>query len=102
VFRINTNNLIAGDYNADGFVNDDDYVVWQANFGSTTALAADGNDNNIIDAADYNIWRDNLGNSVHELSAGSGAIVVPEPTTLALVLLVLPTLLGVRRRARMS
>src|SRR5690606_27972087 len=32
-----------GDYNGDGVVDGDDYLVWQGAFGSTTDLSADGN-----------------------------------------------------------
>ena len=85
VYKILTNELIAGDYNADGEVDDEDYAVWKADFGSTTNLDADGNGNNVVDAADYAVWRDNLGNSVHDLG-GSGAGNVPEPAALALAL----------------
>jgi len=81
VYRIATDELIVGDYNADGEVDDADYTVWNANFGATAGpgLAADGNGDNIVDAADYTIWRDNLGNSVHALGAG-GSSAVPEPS----------------------
>lgn len=86
VYRIATNEVIAGDYNADGRVDDEDYEVWKADFGSTTKLDADGNDNDVVDAADYTVWRDNFGNSVHDLS-GSGAVSVPEPASAVLLLL---------------
>ncbi|MEM9660415.1 MAG: hypothetical protein AAF961_18785, partial [Planctomycetota bacterium] len=42
-------------------VDDADYEVWRAAFGSTSDLAADGNRNGRVDAGDYTIWRDNLG-----------------------------------------
>jgi hypothetical protein len=86
VYRIRTNNLIDGDYNADGEVDEADYAVWNANFGATAGagLAADGNGDNIVDAADFTIWRDNLGNSVRAIGAGGGS-AVPEPTAIALV-----------------
>jgi hypothetical protein len=85
VYKILTNELIAGDYNADGEVDDADYAVWKADFGSTENLDADGNGNNVVDAADYAVWRDNLGNSVHDLG-GSGSVSVPEPGALGLLL----------------
>lgn len=97
VYKIKTNALVAGDYNADGDVDDADYDVWKADFGSTTRLAADGNKNSVIDAADYAVWRDNFGNSAH--NAGSGSLSVPEPA--GLVLLLSTATLGlIRRRAR--
>lgn len=76
MFRIATDNHIAGDYNADGKVDDSDDDVWKADFGSTSKLDADGNDDTFVDAADYVIWRDNLGNTVGEEIGGP---VVPEP-----------------------
>jgi hypothetical protein len=84
VFRINTNELLSGDYNADGEVDDLDYDRWSATFGSTgSALAADGNKNGVVDAADYAVWLKNFGASVHA-GAGSGG-GVPEPGTSALL-----------------
>lgn len=79
VYRILTNELIAGDYNADGEVDDADYAVWKADFGSTTILDADGNGDDVVDAADYTVWRDNFGSSVHNLAGGGGSVSVPEP-----------------------
>ena len=99
LYRIQTNNVIAGDYNADGEVNDADFTVWTANFGATAGpgLAADGNADNVVDAADYTVWRDNLGNSVHEMAQGGTG--VPEPVTLVL-LAELAGLLVLRNRHR--
>jgi glucose/arabinose dehydrogenase len=97
VFKINTTQLLTGDYNADGTVNAADYVVWRKTFGSTTNLAADGNHNNVIDDGDFTVWRNNFGNTVHTL--GLGAAGVPEPS-LAVVAVQLTLLLAVRRRRR--
>jgi hypothetical protein len=104
VYRIVTNNLLAGDYDADGKVDDADFAVWKSNFGATAGggLAADGNGNNIVDAADYTVWRNNFGNSAHNLGAGSGGTSVPEPTTaLLLGQLMVLQLLRWTRRARL-
>jgi hypothetical protein len=53
---------LLGDYDGDGittpdngFVEANDYVVFQNTQGSTTDLRADGNDDGIVDALDYNI-----------------------------------------------
>jgi glucose/arabinose dehydrogenase len=84
VYRIATNALLKGDFDADGDVDDDDFDVWKAAFGSPLPNpAADGNGNGIADAADYVVWRKNLGASVHT-GAGGGA-AVPEPVTLAYI-----------------
>jgi hypothetical protein len=76
----------AGDYNADGEVDLDDYLEWKTTFGSSKQLQAGGNFNGKVDAADFTVCRDNL---VGELEAGGGAIAggaVPEPGSLPLVL----------------
>ena len=62
---------VAGDYNSDGTVDAEDYVVWQANIGSTTSLAADGNLNGVVDTADYMVWRSNFGQSSPAGGGGS-------------------------------
>jgi hypothetical protein len=73
--------LAAGDYNADGAVNQADYTYWRSNFGSLNRLAADGSNSNQIDAADYVIWRKRVS------APGSGTMVgVPEPSGYVLTL----------------
>lgn len=99
VFRINTTQLLAGDYNADGVVNNDDYNVWRSSFGITTAGSrADGNGNGAVDAADYVIWRNNLGASVHTGSGSSFGTEVPEASTFACFLWTVAGVLVARRR----
>ena len=90
VYRLVTDNLIPGDYDADGDVDADDYRAWSAAFGTSDA-AADGNGDGVVDAADYAVWRTNLGSSVH---SGTGSVaaagennVVPEPSIMSSVLL---------------
>ena len=99
VFRIATNALLAGDYNADGEVDETDYTVWKASFGSTSALAADGNGNGVVDAADYTVWRNHLGTSVHTGSGVGTVSPVPEPASAAIFAQLLGLLtLATRRR----
>ncbi len=74
IFRIDTDSLLDGDFNADGIVNENDLVAWRDTYGSREALAADGNGDGVIDAADYTIWRDALGG---QPASSSG---VPEPS----------------------
>lgn len=95
---------LPGDYDLNGVVDAADYARWRTTFGNTVSPAgtlADGNGNGKVDAADYVVWRDNLGASVASGSALSSS-VVPEPTTLALVLAgpCSVYLLGSRRRQR--
>jgi glucose/arabinose dehydrogenase len=70
IFRIRYVNPLAGDYDIDGDVDQADYGVWVASYGSNLLLAADGNRDGVVDAADYTVWRDNLGAT---LSAEAGA-----------------------------
>lgn len=90
LYRIATNQLLIGDFDSDGDVDNSDYAKWRAGFGSAAAHpAADGNSNATNDAADYAAWRKNFGASVHA-GAGSGAGAnVPEPGNLILLTLFL-------------
>lgn len=83
--------LLIGDYNFDGTVDAEDFVVWQQSFGSTTNLSADGNQDGSVDAADFTIWRD------HFAAGGGSTAAVPEPCSL-LLLASLASLTGWRRR----
>jgi hypothetical protein len=80
---------VAGDYDADGDVDGNDFLVWQRTLDSTTNLAADGSKNGVVDGADLTVWRGHF-SSATELTA-----VVPEP---AAVLLVTFACCGVRLR----
>jgi glucose/arabinose dehydrogenase len=101
IFRITTNELLLGDYNADGDVDNEDYVVWKTNFGVTSGagLAADGNGDNAINAADYTVWRDHLGDSVQLLGTSIGGSAVPEPAAVT-ILFNLTVLLSLCVRSR--
>jgi glucose/arabinose dehydrogenase len=82
VFRINTTQLLPGDYNADGSVNAADYTVWRDTLGQsvTAHSGADGDGSGVIDAGDYTLWTTNFGMSVHASSPGGGS-AVPEPAS---------------------
>jgi len=61
IFRVRYVNPIAGDYDINGLVDQNDYAVWRANYGSNLLLAADGNRNGVVDTADFVIWRKAFG-----------------------------------------
>ncbi len=75
---------IPGDYNNDGTVDAADYLVWRKNTGTDATLPNDPI-RGIIGAAQYDQWRANFGQTAS--GAGSGASLIPEPATVALLLL---------------
>jgi hypothetical protein len=91
---------IPGDYNGDNVVDAADYTIWRDTLGSTTDLRANGDNGGasagVIDSADYDLWKSNFGVA---LGAGSGSqAVVPEPTSLTLMIGCASLLLTARRR----
>jgi hypothetical protein len=81
---------VSGDYNNNGVVDADDYVVWRKNVGKNVTLP-NRVTTGMIGTADYNAWRANFGKSVS--GSGSGLLAaggtVPEPTAGVLVALLL-------------
>lgn len=109
IWRIATDNLLVGDFNADGHVDNSDFSLWHDSFGDVadgTPPPADANGNGVVDAADYTIWRDNLGASVHDplVSSAQATSNVPEPTSALLIVQLIGLILAngwhVRRRRR--
>jgi T5SS/PEP-CTERM-associated repeat protein len=86
---------VPGDYNDDGKVDAADYVVWRKYSGTPTTLPNDPH-GGTIGTLQFNTWRANFGNM-----AGSGGAseneAIPEPATLVLLLVAIPTM---RRRQR--
>lgn len=85
---------LAGDYNNDGVVDSIDYAVWREALGTSTPLPNDSI-GGTIGSAQFNQWRDNYGAS----NPGSGAVTIPEPTGMLLILLTLGGVCGRRRMA---
>lgn len=85
-----------GDYDLDGDVDGEDFLVWQRTMGSTTDVAADGNGDGMVDEADLAIWQNAFA------STSNSAFAIPEPNSLLLVisLLVWPFLSGGNKRQR--
>ena len=69
-----------GDYNNDGVASPADRNVWRLAYGATGNQPADGNRDGKVDAADYTVWRD-------AYAARLGAVAIPEPASVAMVLL---------------
>ncbi|TWT37717.1 Soluble aldose sugar dehydrogenase YliI precursor [Posidoniimonas corsicana] len=77
IYRVRYVNPLAGDYDIDGDVDQDDYTVWRQSYGSNLLLAADGNGDGRVDAADYTVWRDNLGASLAPSLATTTEVAAP-------------------------
>ena len=77
--------LIAGDFDGDGDVDGADLAQWESDYGVNGTSDADGDGDS--DGADFLAWQRNFGFGVLSASA-----TVPEPTSLALILLGLPWL----------
>jgi hypothetical protein len=61
--------FLAGDYDVNGVVDNNDYNVWRASFGNFVGESpVDGNGDTVVDAADYVIWRDNFGKSTADIA----------------------------------
>jgi hypothetical protein len=83
------------DFNDDGKVDGNDFLVWQRGLGVGTTLAqGDADGDGDVDGGDLTIWRSQFG-------PGSGAAAVPEPATLALGLAALGLLTTLARRREM-
>jgi autotransporter-associated beta strand protein len=83
------------DFNNDDFIDGADFLIWQQNFGGSGGLAeGDANGDTLINDQDLAIWREQFGGAG---SAAAGA-AVPEPATLATLLMALASMVAVRRR----
>lgn len=72
----------SADFNGDGVIDGNDFLVWQREFGQLHPLHADGNGDGVVDADDLALWKEQFGQSVGGV-AGQGA--VPEPSAISLL-----------------
>jgi hypothetical protein len=86
---------VAGDYNNDGVVDEDDYTVWRDHLGDADETAINNNgDGGGVSESDFDWWKQHFGDD------GSGGLAspVPEPAAALLAMLCGPLLLARRRR----
>lgn len=86
--------VVNPDFNSDGLVDAADYTLWRDSVG-TPSLLADADGSGAVDQADYQIWRQYYGQVV---SLANHFAPVPEPASLALVAVILPAAVTLRRR----
>jgi pectate lyase len=79
---------LAGDYNNDGTVDAADYVVWRQALVSGAELPNETESPGIIDHSDYAAWRANFG-AARPSAAGTAGETVPEPSAVAMFLLLI-------------
>ncbi|TWT87303.1 hypothetical protein Mal64_28410 [Pseudobythopirellula maris] len=88
---------VEGDYNGNGVVDAADFTVWRDSLNQTgEGLAADGDGDGAVDQDDYAVWVANFGQSA---SALAEAASVPEPASLALLLVAATACGALPRRA---
>jgi hypothetical protein len=69
-----------GDFNGDGIVTGNDFLVWQQSLGGAAnppGSGADGNGNGSIDAADLAVWGDNFGPAAAIAVAADAEFTLP-------------------------
>ena len=88
---------VTGDYNANGTVDAADYVLWRKG-----DIAADGNGDTVVDQADYDVWRANFGSPAAGAGSDLSNAAVPEPSSVAMLLLGLIGSCACRRRGSRS
>jgi autotransporter-associated beta strand protein len=87
------------DFDADGDIDGDDFLVWQRNVGGSGGLGqGDANGDSTINGDDLTIWRSQFSGA----SVVAAASPVPEPTAGVLVLVAMAGLISVGRRAAKS
>ncbi len=76
---------LSGDFDADGDIDGVDFGLWQSGYPTASgASLADGDadGDGDVDGTDFGIWQANYGTS-----AGAGAMAIPEPATLGVLIM---------------
>lgn len=76
---------VPGDFDADGAVTGRDFLLWQQEFGDTSGQSpADANRDDSVDELDLAIWTQHFGQVYG--AAMPGALAIPEPATIQMLL----------------
>jgi hypothetical protein len=92
--------IVPGDYNGDGQVSAADYTVWRDHVGSEVDTEVDGDKSGIVDQGDYDLWKANFGSHGGAGAIAAGNNAVPEPSTGVLAVLWSAILLIYRKRTQ--
>jgi glucose/arabinose dehydrogenase len=86
IYRMITNAVVPGDFDADGDVDSDDLPDWQSGYGANADGDADADGD--TDGSDFLIWQRNYGTKSTDFEPPSGSdIAVPEPLSGELIVL---------------
>lgn len=77
--------MLGGDFNDDGIVSAQDYIVWRDNLGSSVALPNDMTPGS-VDESDYALWRMNFGATLAGSASVTSSNPVPEPSAICIAL----------------
>ena len=89
---------LPGDYNQNGVVDAADYVLWRKNVGQPAGTLPNDTTGVAIGNAQYDLWRQNFGHPGSGSGSGLGANAVPEPSSIALLMVGIAALGGRRLR----
>jgi len=88
--------VVDGDYNENGVVDAADYVVWRDQLGSPAGTLPNDPTGVTIGTSQFDLWRASFSSS----GSGLGAMTVPEPT--AVILMLVGSVAALRRHRAMS
>ena len=86
--------FLPGDFDGNGIVDGDDFLVWQVGFGTTVgATPADGDADGDadVDGDDFLLWQSHFGESLPE---STRVVAVPEPQSVLLCVLMVGSAWG--------
>jgi len=91
LFRLETNALVSGDFDADGDADGDDLSRWELALGIDDSADADGDSDS--DGADFLAWQRNFGTTAQDGAAlAASQAQVPEPSSLLLAMCAVMTI----------